>query len=45
VKFSRMKAGVRRSAPLLGEHTDEILGEYGYTADEIRAFRAKKVVV
>ena len=45
VKFSRMKAGVRRSAPLLGEHTDEILGEHGYTADEIRAFRAKKVVV
>jgi len=45
VKFSRMKAGVRRPAPLLGEHTDEILAEHGYTADEITAFRAKKVVV
>ena len=45
VKFSRMKAGVRRPAPLLGEHTDEILAEHGYTPDEIRAFRAKKVVV
>jgi crotonobetainyl-CoA:carnitine CoA-transferase CaiB-like acyl-CoA transferase len=45
VKFSRMKAGVRRPAPLLGQHTDEILAEHGYTSDEIRAFRAKKVVV
>src|SRR5436853_1201121 len=45
VKFSRMKAGVRRPAPLLGEHTDEILAEHGYTAEQITAFRAKKVVV
>src|SRR5919204_1327710 len=45
VKFSRMKAGVRRPAPLLGEHTDEILAEYGYRADEIGALPAKKVIV
>jgi crotonobetainyl-CoA:carnitine CoA-transferase CaiB-like acyl-CoA transferase len=45
VKFSRMRAGVRRPAPLLGQHTDEILAEHGYTADEIAALRAKKVVV
>ena len=45
VKFSRMRAGVRRSAPLLGQHTDEILAEHGYTRDEITALRAKKVVV
>src|SRR5882724_825489 len=45
VKFSRMKAGVRRPAPLLGEHTDEILAEHGYTPEDIRAFRAKKVIV
>jgi len=45
VKFSRMKAGVRRSAPLLGEHTDEILTEHGYTPEQIRALRAKKVIV
>jgi crotonobetainyl-CoA:carnitine CoA-transferase CaiB-like acyl-CoA transferase len=45
VKFSRMKPGVRRPAPLLGEHTDEILAEHGYTPEDIRAFRAKKVIV
>jgi len=45
VKFSRMKAGVRRPAPLLGEHTDEILAEHGYTPEQIRALRAKKVIV
>jgi crotonobetainyl-CoA:carnitine CoA-transferase CaiB-like acyl-CoA transferase len=45
VKFSRMRAGVRRPAPLLGEHTDEILAEHGYTVEEIAALRAKKVVV
>jgi len=45
VKFSRMRAGVRRPAPLLGQHTDEILAEHGYTRDEITALRAKKVVV
>jgi len=45
VKFSRMKAGVRRPAPLLGEHTDEILAEHGYTPEQIGAFRAKKVIV
>jgi crotonobetainyl-CoA:carnitine CoA-transferase CaiB-like acyl-CoA transferase len=45
VKFSRMRAGVRRSAPLLGEHTDEILAEHGYTAADVAALRAKKVVV
>jgi len=45
VKFSRMNAGVRRAAPLLGQHTDEILVEHGYMPDEIRALRAKKVIV
>jgi crotonobetainyl-CoA:carnitine CoA-transferase CaiB-like acyl-CoA transferase len=45
VKFSRMRAGVRRAAPLLGQHTDEILAEHGYTPTEIAALRAKKVVV
>jgi len=45
VKFSRMRAGVRTAAPLLGQHTDEILGEHGYTPEQIAALRAKKVVV
>ena len=32
------------SAPLLGENTDEILKEFGYTADEIADFRSKHIV-
>jgi crotonobetainyl-CoA:carnitine CoA-transferase CaiB-like acyl-CoA transferase len=45
VKFSRMKAGVRTPAPQQGEHTDQVLAEYGYSSAEIAALRAKKVVV
>ena len=45
VKFSRMKAGVRTPAPQQGEHTDQVLAEYGYSSSDIAALRAKKVVV
>ncbi|HXH83857.1 MAG TPA: CaiB/BaiF CoA-transferase family protein [Candidatus Tectomicrobia bacterium] len=44
IAFSRMSPGVRRPAPLQGEHTDEVLGEFGYTPEEIAALRARKVV-
>jgi len=39
VKLSGTPGGVRRAAPLLGEHTDEVLREYGFSADEIAALR------
>jgi crotonobetainyl-CoA:carnitine CoA-transferase CaiB-like acyl-CoA transferase len=29
-----------RAAPLLGEHTAEVLGEAGYTADRIAGLRS-----
>ena len=45
IKFSRMRAGVRRAAPQQGQHTDEILAEYDYSATDIAALRAKKVVL
>jgi crotonobetainyl-CoA:carnitine CoA-transferase CaiB-like acyl-CoA transferase len=45
VKFSRMQPGVRAPAPLRGEHTDAVLAEYGYSAAEIAALRAKKVIL
>ena len=44
LKFSAMRPGVRRPAPLQGEHTDEVLAEHGYSAGEIAALRARKVV-
>ena len=43
VKLSDSATEVTRS-PLLGEHTDEVLGELGYSAQEIVALRAKKVI-
>jgi formyl-CoA transferase/CoA:oxalate CoA-transferase len=45
VKYSRMRPGVRTPAPLQGEHTDEVLAEWGYCTDEIAALRAKKVIL
>jgi crotonobetainyl-CoA:carnitine CoA-transferase CaiB-like acyl-CoA transferase len=44
LKFSRMRPGVRSPAPLQGQHTDEVLAEWGYSSDEITRLRAKKVI-
>jgi crotonobetainyl-CoA:carnitine CoA-transferase CaiB-like acyl-CoA transferase len=38
--FSRMSPGVRRPAPLRGEHTDTVLASLGYSPDEIKHLRA-----
>ena len=45
LKFSRMTPGVRRAAPLRGEHTDQILAECGLEPERIRELRDKKVVL
>ena len=31
-------------SPLLGEHTDEVLGQLGYSASDIGALREAKVI-
>jgi formyl-CoA transferase len=43
IKMSDSPADVKRS-PLLGEHTDEILTELGFGANEIAALRTEKVI-
>jgi len=45
VKFSATPGSVNRGAPLLGEHTREILGEYGYTNAEIEGLIANGDVI
>ena len=45
LKFSRMAPGVRRAAPLRGEHTDSILAECGYSVTRISERREKKVIL
>jgi crotonobetainyl-CoA:carnitine CoA-transferase CaiB-like acyl-CoA transferase len=44
-KFSATPGTIGRAAPMLGEHTDEILREYlGYPAEKIAALRAARIV-
>jgi len=43
IKLSDSPSDVKRS-PLLGEHTDEVLAELGYRADQIAALRTERVI-
>ncbi len=43
-RLSRSDVGVARRAPTLGEHTDDVLCELGYGADEIEQLKAGHVV-
>jgi formyl-CoA transferase len=44
VTLSRTPGQVRTAAPEAGEHSDEILGEIGYTAAQIAELRKDKVI-
>ena len=44
VKLDVTPAIISRAAPLLGQHTDEVLTAAGYTAEQIDDFRARGVV-
>ena len=43
-KLSATPGAIRRAAPKLGEHTDEVLREVGYAQSEIAALREKGVL-
>jgi crotonobetainyl-CoA:carnitine CoA-transferase CaiB-like acyl-CoA transferase len=45
VKFSETPGSVRIGAPRYGEHTREVLREYGFNDEEIEAFEKKAAVV
>lgn len=43
-RLSATPAAIRHRAPTLGEHTDEVLQELGFTSEQIQAFRSEGVV-
>jgi crotonobetainyl-CoA:carnitine CoA-transferase CaiB-like acyl-CoA transferase len=45
VKFSRTPASIRRGAPVLGEHTCEVLAEHGYSETDIARLVAAGTVI
>ena len=44
IKLTQTPAGVRHRAPLLGEHTDEVLTDAGFEHDEIASLREQEIV-
>ena len=44
IKFSRTPGGLDRHPPLLGEHNGEILGELGYSEEDIAGMQDKSVI-
>ena len=44
-KFGKTPGGLRMPAPELGQHTEQILLEIGYTWDEIASLKEQKVII
>ena len=44
VRLSESPGGIRRRAPTLGEHTDEVLGGLGYTQGQLAELREKRII-
>ncbi len=44
IKLSKTPGKLRRAAPGLGQHTDEVLSELGYSKKNIQQLREKRVI-
>jgi len=44
IKLSKTPGSIRRPPPLLGQHTDEILKELGYTVEQIADLRRRGII-
>lgn len=44
VKFSATPGGVRRGAPIFGEHTAEVLREHGFNRDDVKGMTASGAI-
>lgn len=44
IKMTKTQGGIRTRAPLLGEHTEEILKTFGYESEEIQHLRNSHVI-
>ena len=44
IKYSKTPGIIRRPAPELGEHTDEVLAEVGYSPEQIEKLRHDRIV-
>ncbi len=45
VKLSETPGGVRSRAPLIGEHTEEVLAQFGFDAAEITRLKSARAIV
>lgn len=44
VKFSETPGGIRRPAPLVGEHSGEVLASVGYSEHDVQDLRERKII-
>jgi crotonobetainyl-CoA:carnitine CoA-transferase CaiB-like acyl-CoA transferase len=44
IKYSNADTTIHRGAPMIGEHSEEVLAEFGFTADEIAALTGSGAV-
>jgi crotonobetainyl-CoA:carnitine CoA-transferase CaiB-like acyl-CoA transferase len=44
LRFSDASSHIQRTAPLLGEHSEEVLQEFGFASEEVEGLRARGTV-